>query len=70
MNFSLLVDPDRAVCSAFGVLRLWGILPFPKRVTFVVDEEGVVRRVIASELDIERHVNEAIATLEAIRYQP
>jgi len=38
-----------------------------KRVTFVVDGSGVVRKVIASEFDIDRHVDEAIATLQAIR---
>jgi peroxiredoxin Q/BCP len=67
LNFPLLVDPGKKVSGAFGVLRLWGLLPFNKRVTFVVDRAGVVRNVIASELDIDRHVDEAIATLQSIR---
>lgn len=67
LNFPLLADSDQTLASAFGVTRLWGLLPFAKRVTFVVDGEGVIRRVIASEFDIDRHVDEAIAALESIR---
>jgi peroxiredoxin len=48
------------------VQRLWGLLPLAKRATFVVDREGVVRGVTASEFDIDRHVDEAIATLRSM----
>ena len=65
LDFPLVADPDKRVSSAFGVLRLWGLIPFSKRVTFVVDARGVVRKVIASEFDIDRHVDEAIAALRA-----
>ena len=46
LNFPLLADTDAAICKAFGVARLGGWLP-PRRVTFVIDREGIVRRVIA-----------------------
>lgn len=67
LNFPLVADPGKKLAGAFGVLRLWGLVPFPKRVTFVVDGAGVVRNAIASELDIDKHVDEAIATLRSIR---
>jgi thioredoxin-dependent peroxiredoxin len=67
LNFPLVADRGQTVSAAFGVQRLWGLLPFTKRVTFVVDGEGVVRNVIASEFDIDKHVDEAIATLRSIR---
>jgi peroxiredoxin len=54
------------VAAGFGVQRLWGLLPFAKRVTFVVDRAGVVRNVIASELNIDKHVDEAITTLRSM----
>jgi peroxiredoxin len=60
------VDEERKIAGAFGVLRLWGLLPFPRRATFVVDAEGIVRRVIVSEFDIDRHVDEAISALRAL----
>lgn len=67
LNFPLIADPDKKISGAFGVLRLWGLLPITKRVTFVVDAKGVVRNVIASEFAIDRHVDGAIATLRSIR---
>jgi len=67
LNFPLVADPDQKLAAAFGVQRLWGLLPFAKRVTFVVDGQGVVRNVISSEFNIHKHVDEAIATLRSIR---
>jgi thioredoxin-dependent peroxiredoxin len=66
LNFPLVADSDQRLAAAFGVQRLWGLLPFAKRVTFVVDGEGVVRKVISSEFNIDKHVDEAIATLRSI----
>ncbi len=66
LNFPLVHDPDKALCSAFGVTRMWGLLPFPKRVTFVVDGQGIVRKVIASELNADKHVDEAVQALRAL----
>ena len=67
LNFPLIPDPDRKVSGAFGVLRLWGILPITKRITFVIDAQGVVRNVVASEFNIDKHIEQAIATLRSIR---
>jgi thioredoxin-dependent peroxiredoxin len=66
LNFPLVADQKQTVAAGFGVQRLWGLLPFAKRVTFVVDKAGVVRNVIASELNIDKHVEEAIATLRSM----
>lgn len=65
LNFPLLSDRDASICKAFGVARLGGWLP-PRRVTFVVDRDGVVRRVIASELNANKHVDEALAALQGL----
>lgn len=65
LNFPLLSDREATVCKAFGVARLGGWFP-PKRVTFVIDRDGVVRRVIQSELGISRHIDEALESLRAI----
>lgn len=67
LNFPLISDTGRKLSSAFGVLWLWGILPITRRVTFVVDGAGIVRNVIASEFNIDRHIDEAIATLKSLR---
>jgi peroxiredoxin len=54
------------VAGAFGVLWLGGLLPITKRVTFVVDRAGVIQNVIASEFNIDKHIDEAIATLRSL----
>ena len=66
LNFPLVADEKQTLAAGFGVQRLWGLVPFAKRVTFVVDKGGVVRNVIASELNIDKHVDEAIATLRTL----
>ena len=48
--------------------RLGGWIPFlpVKRVTFVIDRSGVVRKVIQSELSMDAHVDGAIAALRGL----
>ena len=65
LNFPLLSDRDAAIGKAFGVARLGGWLP-PRRVTFVIDRDGVVRHVIASEFNADKHVDEALAAVRAL----
>ena len=62
LGFPLLSDPDRSVAKLFGVKR-FGPLP-SKRSTFVIDEQRRVLAVISSELDMNRHADQA---LEALR---
>lgn len=68
LNFPLISDPDGSIAKAYGLVRLGGWIPFlpPKRVTFVIDREGVVRRVIASELNMDAHVDGALAALKSL----
>jgi len=69
LNFPLLSDTDGSIAKAFGVARLGGILSGwipPRRVTFVIDREGVVRRVIESEFSAQKHIDGAIEALKAL----
>jgi peroxiredoxin Q/BCP len=65
LPFPLVSDQGSRVARAFGLTRAAGWLP-SKRVTFVIDRKGVVRRVISAELDIARHAREALVALAAI----
>jgi peroxiredoxin Q/BCP len=65
LGFPLLSDRDATICKAYGVARLGGWFA-PKRVTFVIDADGVVRRVIQSEFGIAKHVDEALETLRGL----
>lgn len=65
LNFPLISDRDATICKAYGVARLNGWFP-PKRVTFVIDRDGIVRHVIHSELGIARHIDEALDALRKL----
>ena len=68
LNFELLADEDHSVCEAYGVWveksmygkTFWGA----KRATFVIDEEGIVRR--AFKAHPETHDEDVLAILDEL----
>jgi peroxiredoxin Q/BCP len=60
--FRILSDTDGEVRKRYGVPRSMGLIP--GRVTYVIDKEGVVRHVFASQFQATRHVGEALKGLE------
>jgi thioredoxin-dependent peroxiredoxin len=64
-DFPLLCDEDGTVARVFGVRRRVGPLPV-KRTTFVIGTDRRVIDVISSELHMERHADQALATLRAL----
>jgi peroxiredoxin Q/BCP len=67
-DYPLLSDTDGAVAAMFGVQRgqLVQRLGMPvRRTTFVIDTDRTVRKVIRSELHMNAHADEALASLSA-----
>ena len=64
LDYPLLSDEDGPVAAAYGVRRRM-LVPV-KRATFVIDTDRVVRKVIASELRMEVHADEALAALRRL----
>jgi peroxiredoxin Q/BCP len=62
-DFPLIADQDGKVSAAFGAKRI-GPLP-SRRQTYVLDGDLSVLAVISSEVDMERHADEALAVLRA-----
>ena len=60
-DYPLLSDESREVATAYGVRRRF-VTPV-KRATFVIDQDLTIRKVIASELDMQVHAREALAAL-------
>jgi peroxiredoxin Q/BCP len=59
LNFTLLSDEHQKVEKSFGVPRnLFGLLP--GRVTYVIDLQGTIIHVFNSQLNVEKHVSEAL----------
>jgi thioredoxin-dependent peroxiredoxin len=61
LPFTLLSDKGGKVRKLYGVPNTLGL--FPGRVTYVIDERGVVRHTFSSQLGVERHAREAIEAL-------
>jgi len=64
LPFLLLSDRDGAVRQLYGVEKTLGLLP--GRVTYVIDQTGVVRHVYSSQLRATRHPREALTVLSAL----
>jgi peroxiredoxin Q/BCP len=63
-DYPLLSDADGTVATQFGVKRgLLGKLMPVKRTTFVIDTDRTVLEVIASEISMDKHADEALAVL-------
>ena len=58
LPYLLISDADGAIRQAFGVARVWGILP--GRVTYVIDRAGIVRRIFNATFAANQHVTEAL----------
>ena len=63
LSFTLLSDEGGSIRRLYGVPKTFGL--FPGRVTYVIDKEGVVSHVFASQLSVERHVQEALTALRS-----
>ena len=60
-DYPLLSDADGSVARSLGVKRRF-ITPV-KRVTFAIDTDRTIRKVIASELNMSVHADRALAAL-------
>lgn len=61
LPFLLVADTDGAVRKAFGLPS--GISLFNKRITFVIDRDGVICHAFEARLAAGQHVDEALAVV-------
>lgn len=64
LPFVLLSDRSGEARKAFGVPNSFGILP--GRVTYVIDKQGIVRHIVNSQLQPQKHVDEALKVLREL----
>ncbi len=62
-DYPLLSDPDRRVAQVFGVKRPGPL--FNRRATFVIGTDRRLLASIASELNMDKHADEALSVLRA-----
>ncbi len=63
LPFALLTDHGGRISRSYHTLWLGGLLPYPKRVTYVIDKRGVIFHVIRHEVNVSRIVPEALQAL-------
>lgn len=64
LPYPLLSDSEGVARKLFGVSKTLGILP--GRATFIVDAHNKICFAFSSQLEIQRHVDDAIATLKRL----
>lgn len=64
LPFTLLSDPKGTAARAFGVKKMFGLLP--GRVTFVIDRAGVIRHRFDSQVRVQAHVTEALQIVKTL----
>jgi peroxiredoxin Q/BCP len=64
LPFTLLSDTGGKVRKLYGVPKFFGLLP--GRVTYVIDKEGIVRHIFSSQLDYQKHIQEALSALKSL----
>jgi peroxiredoxin Q/BCP len=65
LPFSLLADPDKAIIQAYGVANAWMGGFIAKRVTFLIDRQGVIRRIL-QEVDTAGHDRQVLEALKKL----
>ena len=68
LSFPLIADSDEKMSKAYGVTR--GFLPFNKRITFIIDPDGMIVARFHHEVQVLRHIDDVIAFLKAVPRQP
>jgi thioredoxin-dependent peroxiredoxin len=65
LPFTLLADTNNKLRKQMGVpTNLFGLIP--GRVTYVIDNQGVVKGVFNSQLDVKGHVKKALEIIEKL----
>jgi peroxiredoxin Q/BCP len=63
-KFPILADRDQRITRAYDVR--WPLVPLAKRVTYIIDGEGVVRAVFHHEFQVHRHLDDVVKFLRSM----
>jgi peroxiredoxin Q/BCP len=63
LPFTLVSDEDGGLRKAYNVKKSLGLLP--GRVTYVIDPNGIIRKVFSSQMGATKHHTEALETIRA-----
>lgn len=67
LPFILASDPKGTTRKLYGVKASLGFIP--GRVTYIIDKQGIVRHMFSSMSAIDKHISEAIETIQRLNVQ-
>lgn len=62
LPYILLSDSNNSVRKLYGVSTTLGVIP--GRVTYIIDKEGIIKHIFASQLHPAKHAEEALSALK------
>lgn len=66
LPYDLLADEDNKIRKAFGVpSNLFGFIP--GRVTYIIDDQGIIRHIFNDQLNSEKHVQESLKIINSLK---
>lgn len=63
LSFPLISDADGSLRKAFAVPKTMGL--FPGRVTYVIDQAGIIRQIFSAQFASDEHVRQALIAVSA-----
>lgn len=64
LPYPLISDVNQTISRAYGTARFGGRSGSQRRVTYVIDKQGIIRRVSHHEIFIDRHVEDVVQALK------
>jgi thioredoxin-dependent peroxiredoxin len=65
LPYTLLSDDNNQLRKQFGVPKsMFGLLP--GRVTYIMDKDGIIRHTFNSQLNVNKHVEEALKVIRSL----
>lgn len=64
LPFILLSDAKKEARKAFGLPSILGLLP--GRVTFIADQEGIIKHTFRADFNANKHIEEALKVVQSL----
>lgn len=65
LPYPLLSDPHGEVAQSYGVKKRFGFLK--DRISFVIDQKGVIRHAYSSQMQVHKHIDECLRAVQQIQ---
>ena len=64
LPFTLLSDPSSEIAGLYNIGKVLGL--FTQRITFVIDQHGIIRHSFSSQINMDKHIEEALKVVQTL----